>query len=65
MLEVIYKIVCKDSSKASADDQQAIKEINDKWKSTIPHPYSDNIDGFFPSQQIQWISHECIQQFSN
>ena len=65
LLEVIYKIVCKDKSVASKDNEKTIKNIHQEWSKKISHPYSDSIGKFFPSQQIQWISYKCIEKFSN
>ena len=65
LLEVIYKILCKDSSLASKNNKKAMKNINREWSANISHPHSNNIRKFLPSQQIQWISNKCIQKFSN
>ena len=65
LLEVIYKILCKDSSLASKNNKKAMKNIHQEWSANVAHPYSDSIGKFLPSQQIQWICNKCIRKFSN
>ena len=58
---MIDKIVCKDSSLASGDNVEAIKNINQQWSEKVDHPYSDSIGKFIASQQIQWVSWKCLE----